>query len=181
MAANDTTTTGLNTPITINVLANDSGLQDVPITLSLMGSPSHGSATINADQSITYTPATDFAGQDLFTYKVTDANGDMATATVTVTVNCTTCATATLTLAWDPSAQAVQGYRVYYGSTATTATQRVTDLTTGSTGFNASAPSVKFNAWNDLRLRTGDQVCFRVTAYNNTGESGYSAPVCAGL
>ena len=46
----------------------------------------HGSVTINADGSYTYTPATGYSGPDSFTYTVTDASGQTSTATVTLTV-----------------------------------------------------------------------------------------------
>ena len=48
--------------------------------------PQHGSVVVNADGTFTYTPGAGFVGQDSFTYRITDANGDVSTATVTVTV-----------------------------------------------------------------------------------------------
>jgi VCBS repeat-containing protein len=49
--------------------------------------PSHGQLTINSNGTFTYTPATDFAGTDTFTFKVNDSHVDSAPATVTITVN----------------------------------------------------------------------------------------------
>ncbi len=181
VAANDTASTALDTPITIAVLANDSGLQDVPVTVSLVGAAAHGGVTVNTDNTVRYTPTTDFAGTDRFTYQVRDVDGDLATATVTVTVTCATCSAKTLTLSWDPSPQTIRGYRVYYGNTSPAATTLARDIPVGTTGFDAAAPSVRFNAWNDLHLRAGSTVCFRVTAYNGMGESGASTPVCGSL
>lgn len=46
----------------------------------------HGSVTISADGSFTYTPVTDFVGTDSFEYTVSDPNGGTATGTATVQV-----------------------------------------------------------------------------------------------
>ena len=45
--------------------------------------------SINADGTVTYTPAPNFTGADTFTYTVSDGDGGIATATVTVTVTAT--------------------------------------------------------------------------------------------
>ena len=50
------------------------------------GEAAHGTVTINADGTFTYTPTQDFGGTDTFSYLVTDAAGATATATMTVTV-----------------------------------------------------------------------------------------------
>lgn len=47
--------------------------------------PSDGSLTLNADGSFTYEPDAGFTGEDTFTYKADDGNGE-DTATVTITV-----------------------------------------------------------------------------------------------
>jgi hypothetical protein len=41
---------------------------------------------VNADASVTYTPAPNYFGADFFTYRVTDRDGQTATATVSVVV-----------------------------------------------------------------------------------------------
>ena len=51
-----------------------------------MGSPAHGTATANADGTITYTPAANFSGTDSFSYTISDGQGGSATAPVEVTV-----------------------------------------------------------------------------------------------
>ena len=177
----DSATTSMNNPVTVDVLANDTGLADAPVTVTLISAPSHGTAVVNADQTIRYTPATDFAGADTLNYQVRDADGDIATAAVTIQVTCTNCAAGvTLALAWDPNpaADQVQGYIVYYGATGTTATVELSNIPVTASGFNPSAPGVSYDAWNDLKLKTGDSICFRVKAYNMVGTSGYSSAVC---
>src|SRR4029077_6147098 len=54
---------------------------------SLVSGPAHGSVSLNANGSFTYTPATHFYGTDAFTYKDTEGTLTSNTATVTITVN----------------------------------------------------------------------------------------------
>ena len=51
-----------------------------------MTTPAHGTAAVNPDKTITYTPAANYNGADSFTYTIGDGNGGTATATVNVTV-----------------------------------------------------------------------------------------------
>ena len=48
---------------------------------------SHGTLVMNADGSFTYTPAANFTGSDVFTYKANDGTTDSNLVTVTITVN----------------------------------------------------------------------------------------------
>ncbi|HEY7385402.1 MAG TPA: Ig-like domain-containing protein, partial [Beijerinckiaceae bacterium] len=52
--------------------------------------PAHGSVTVNADGTFTYTPDANFDGTDTFSYTLTDANNDASEATVTMTVPAST-------------------------------------------------------------------------------------------
>ena len=81
-AANDTASTAAGTPVSISVLANDTG---TGLIISQVSNPAHGSAVISGG-AITYTPAANFAGADSFTYTIRDSFGQSASATVTVTV-----------------------------------------------------------------------------------------------
>jgi gliding motility-associated-like protein len=88
IAVDDLLGTSFNTPVTINVLANDLGLDDAPITVTVLSEPdsNKGTAVVNQDNTIHFVPATNYVGEVIFTYLVTDANGDFDDATVTVTV-----------------------------------------------------------------------------------------------
>jgi len=99
-SVNDTFTANENSPAnTIDVLLNDSFGLDGPytgaISLPLPTSANGGTLTVDnagtpnnpLDDTILYTPATNFTGTDTFDYTITDVNGDTSTATVTVTVN----------------------------------------------------------------------------------------------
>jgi len=48
--------------------------------------PGHGSVTVYGDGHLSYTPDTDFTGEDTFTYYLTDNDGNSNTATVTFNV-----------------------------------------------------------------------------------------------
>ncbi|GAA0544335.1 hypothetical protein GCM10010172_27380 [Paractinoplanes ferrugineus] len=56
------------------------------VTVTSVGKPAHGTAVLNADGTVTYTPDPGFNGVDTFTYEVVDADGNIATASVIVTV-----------------------------------------------------------------------------------------------
>src|ERR1043166_9665528 len=82
----------MDTTLTIaspGVLANDSDPDGNPLTISSprpVSAPTHGTLTLNANGSFTYTPNPNFNGTDSFTYKATDGFNDSGLATVTLTV-----------------------------------------------------------------------------------------------
>jgi hypothetical protein len=57
------------------------------VTLTSWSQPAHGTVEILADGTVRYTPDPGFAGDDSFTYTVTDRYGRTATATVTLQVH----------------------------------------------------------------------------------------------
>ena len=85
-ANDDSASTNTNTAVTVNVLANDTDADGDPISVTANGSASHGSVS-RTSSSVTYTPASGFAGTDSFTYTISDSFGATDTATVTVVVN----------------------------------------------------------------------------------------------
>ncbi len=56
------------------------------LSASVVSGPAHGSLSLGADGSFTYTPAPGYVGADSFAYGVTDTAGDHATAAVSLTV-----------------------------------------------------------------------------------------------
>jgi len=88
IAGDDSATTEFQTPVTINVLDNDSDPDGDPLTVAPdTTSPSNGSVVVNGDGTITYTPNDGFSGTDTFTYFVNDGNEASDSATVSVVVN----------------------------------------------------------------------------------------------
>ena len=85
VAVDDALSTPEDTPLTGDVLANDT-LGDAPNLVSLVSGVSHGGLILNADGSFTYTPGFNYNGPDSFTYTITDADNETATAVVTITV-----------------------------------------------------------------------------------------------
>jgi VCBS repeat-containing protein len=68
------------------VLANDVDAEADPLTATLVEGPAHGSLTLMADGSFSYTPAIGFAGSDSFTYQAGDGTNVSNIATVTIEV-----------------------------------------------------------------------------------------------
>lgn len=85
-AVDDSVETQEDTEVSIDVLVNDRGLGDTPISIISVSIPSHGTAAIDG-QRVLYIPAPNFNGSDSFTYTIADNNGDESSAIVTVTVN----------------------------------------------------------------------------------------------
>jgi len=86
VAVDDTITVKMDKAKTINVLANDHDPDGDSLRVSTTTSPAHGSLTVNADNTITYTPTAGYVGGDTFTYTAQDPAGATAVATVTVNV-----------------------------------------------------------------------------------------------
>jgi hypothetical protein len=90
IAVNDSYMAVLNTPLivpaSLGVLQNDTDIDGNPITTILVSQPAHGSVSLNADGSFTYTPATGYVGADSFTYRDTDGTLDSNIATVSLSV-----------------------------------------------------------------------------------------------
>ncbi|SDY36167.1 conserved repeat domain-containing protein, partial [Lysobacter sp. yr284] len=86
----DTAQTNQQTPVTVNVIGNDTvtGAPLDPASLTIVGEPANGTVTCAAG-ACTYTPKQFFAGTDTFTYRVCDTSSPTpvcATASVTITV-----------------------------------------------------------------------------------------------
>ena len=68
------------------VLGNDTDADGKPLTAALVGAPAHGTVTLNANGSFTYTPAANYNGPDSFTYRANDGTADSNVATVSITI-----------------------------------------------------------------------------------------------
>jgi hypothetical protein len=70
----------------LNVLANDTDPDGDPLTVTAVTTPQHGTAALNSNGTVTYTPTTGYTGTDAFSYTVSDGRGGTASAAVTLTV-----------------------------------------------------------------------------------------------
>ncbi|WP_346949032.1 Ig-like domain-containing protein [Dyella sp.] len=102
VAVNDTAATDQGVPVTIDVLANDSDIDNstgvnagsgraanAGLTARIVSRPANGTLTVNADGTLTYKPNAAFSGTDSFSYVANDGVVDSALASVTITVRAT--------------------------------------------------------------------------------------------
>ena len=68
------------------VLDGDNDPEGDPLSAAVVTGPSHGTLTLNANGSFTYTPAAGYDGTDSFTYRANDGTLNSNAATVTITV-----------------------------------------------------------------------------------------------
>ncbi|WP_141693141.1 tandem-95 repeat protein, partial [Thioclava sp. SK-1] len=102
IAQDDSFATDEDTPVTLDLLANDSDVDagDAPGLTQIDGTAitpgvqqdivladGSGTVTVAANGTLTFTPATDYNGPASFVYEVTDAGGLTDTATATITIN----------------------------------------------------------------------------------------------
>jgi len=89
LANPDAFSTSVNTPLTIaapGVLANDENPTAATLSAVLVAGPAHGTVNLKANGGFTYTPATNFVGEDRFTYQANNGqNSNTAAVTLTVT------------------------------------------------------------------------------------------------
>lgn len=90
VAADDTYSTAEDTPLTViapGILHDDYDPDGDALKLKVLTSPGNGTLAQNADGSFTYTPNTNFHGEDTYTYQVCDPAGLCSNpATVTISV-----------------------------------------------------------------------------------------------
>ncbi|MCK0129260.1 Ig-like domain-containing protein [Erythrobacter sp. F6033] len=87
-AVNDSYTGTEDTPQVLDVLTNDidpDGNATTPIVI-IDAQATNGTAVVNPDGTITFTPDQDFNGTATVTYTIEDANGDPATAIATIVI-----------------------------------------------------------------------------------------------
>ncbi len=98
IAYTDNVTTSVNTPVTINALANDWDLQGNPLTITHIadvpvtaGGPavtlgSGATAQLTASGQVLYTPLTGSTQNDIFTYTIQDTTGTTAVGFINVAI-----------------------------------------------------------------------------------------------
>jgi endonuclease G len=82
----DAATTDEDTPVTVDVVANDTDVDGESLTLASVADATHGTVTV-ADGKAVFTPAANYNGAASFSYVVSDGQGGTATGNVSITVN----------------------------------------------------------------------------------------------
>ncbi|MGB6297995.1 MAG: tandem-95 repeat protein [Rivularia sp. (in: cyanobacteria)] len=137
VAVADSFSTFQNTPITINVIENDSDVDGDALVVSNIGNASNGSTSQNSDGTVTYIPNTGFSGNDSFSYTVSDSNGETATATVFVVVSTISTPTSKLQLSLVDSASSLVNELAVF--TADDSNGVIKGLTPGTEGYAQEA------------------------------------------
>ena len=170
-AVNDTATTGPTTPVTIDVRANDTTTSGQPLANpTVLVAPGKGTASVNANGTITYTPNRGTSGTDTFTYQVCDTSSTPVCASATVTVTVPNTVTAVNDSATTPQ------------NTAVTTTVLANDtVTSGASPLNPASVTVTSapaHGSTTVNTTTG-AITFTPTA-GYTGMDSYSYQVCDG-
>lgn len=163
-AANDAVSMDEETTIEIDVLANDTDLDDVivPATVTIVTSPVNGTASVDpVTGRITYIPDANFSGTNTIRYTVNDQSGGTSnTATVTVTVNNINDTPSflkggDLTVAEDAGTQTIPGWATAIDDGDPFTNQTLTFvLTSDNSGLFSSQPSI--NSAGTLTFRSGN-------------------------
>jgi hypothetical protein len=86
-AIDDNTTTQEDSPVVIVTLANDTDPDGNSLSVTGTTDPVHGTAIVNPDNTISYTPDQDWFGDlDFFTYSVSDDFGGLSSAYINITI-----------------------------------------------------------------------------------------------
>ena len=86
VAEDDFIKTQMDTIVDLNVLGNDYDPDGEPLSVILLNQPDNGTAVVNPDGTIRFTPDPGFEGTTTFHYLVEDPNGATSDATVTIEV-----------------------------------------------------------------------------------------------
>lgn len=85
VAHTDSAGTYADTPVLIDVLANDTDIDGDPLSISALGSAGHGTVQVQ-NGKVLYTPTAGYTGGDTFTYTVSDGAGGTDQGNVNVTI-----------------------------------------------------------------------------------------------
>ena len=161
LARPDAFSTPVNTPLSVaapGVLGNDDSPTAAPLSAVLVDGPDHGTLTLRANGSFTYTPAAGFVGTDTFTYRATNGqNSNVATVTLTVTPR--------------PPTAVADSYTVALGATLTVAAPGVLGNDTNPGGGPLTAVLTEQPVYGALSLAADGSFTYTPTTDMATQDS----------
>lgn len=86
IAEDDEASTSRDTPVEIDILANDSDPDGDPLTIANVSDAVNGTLTLTDDDRVLYVPNEGYIGPDQFSYEIADGTGHSSEATVTIAV-----------------------------------------------------------------------------------------------
>jgi hypothetical protein len=91
VAADESVTTSEDLSIIVSMLTNDTDIDANldPTSATVTVEPTHGSAAVNANGTVTYTPNLNYSGTDAITYKVCDTGTPIYCDTAVITIGIT--------------------------------------------------------------------------------------------
>ncbi len=161
---------------TVTPLRNDSIADRATVSFSIDTGPTAG--TIEAVEAgvLVYAAPDNYLGTDSMVYSITDASGDISMASINFNITCDTCIDyKAVKLTWpaNPTSEAVEGYKVLFGSDENPLTStEISDVAAGD------SPTVVFDLATDLNLSSNEGGCFMIQAYRGAEISEASEAAC---
>jgi hypothetical protein len=164
----DIATTKINTPVTINSLANDAAgnisTSLVPATVTVTTAPLHGTTSVDpATGNITYTPASGYTGTDTLTYRVCDYQSPSQCATAQQIITTLPASSVNTTTAADD-------YATAQVNTAITGNVKVNDTDAEGNTQTVAAQTANVPGKGTLVLAADG-------SYTFTPQAGFTGPV----
>jgi len=165
---------------TVSPLTNDSIADKANIQFSLDSEPSAGKLLAAQAGVLVYNAPDNYTGSDQIVYRITDAEGNSSSASIDFNVTCEVCLNHdALRLSWpaNPEAEAVDGYRVFFGPDENSHTASLLDELP-SASVSDDGPSAIYSLAADLNIENQEGGCFTIEAYRGAEVSERSEPAC---
>src|SRR4029079_18316592 len=85
-AVDDTATVAEDDAAQVDVRANDSDVDGDTLSVTAVVTPAHGTAVLQGNGNVLYSPDANYNGGDSFTYAISDGQGGTDSASVAMTV-----------------------------------------------------------------------------------------------
>jgi len=164
-AVGDAAATGEGKAVVVPVLANDGDPDGDVLHVTAFSQGSHGTVADAGNDSLVYTPAAEFTGEDRFTYTVSDGKGGSASGTVIIQV--TPLTSISLKITSPLEGEFIAGPTVMVRGTMVNPAGHETGVTVG--GVTAQVHGSEFVA-NHVPLQDGENL-ITATAMDSAGNT----------